>query len=284
MDKSLPGRCGRADTGAQSGAAKGIIMPIDTRRAIVRAETLIAIEPFQSDEETRYYLRGTFIQATSTGPVLTATDGHTMIVIRDPAAHVSGLDTIWNCGAKKRLGALLATARKEAGVGRDEPRDLWVDLQYGGPGIPTMTARVAESAEEIMSGGGDPQLMITDRSLFVDGSFPEYRRVFPKVYEAEQSKDAPSPWKGPFHVQAQYLQRAADLAKRLGSSSTGIVIGTPDPEGPSIISIEGLPNVRCLIMPVRTAAHDLPFVPEWLIPAPVVETKGTETVKVKKAA
>jgi hypothetical protein len=66
--------------------------------------------------------------------------------MRDPDAHVSGLDTIWNCGAKARLGALLTKVRTQPGVGRDKPRDLWVDLQYGSPGAPTTTARVAESA------------------------------------------------------------------------------------------------------------------------------------------
>jgi hypothetical protein len=34
-------------------AVKGIVMPIDQRPAIVRAETLIAFEPFQSTEVTR---------------------------------------------------------------------------------------------------------------------------------------------------------------------------------------------------------------------------------------
>lgn len=258
-------------------------MSIDRRRAIVRAETLIAIEPFQSTEETRYYLNGTCIRSTSAGPVLVATDGHTMLVMREPDAHVSGLDTIWKCDAKKRLGALLASARKQPSVGRGEPRDLWVDLQYGGPGAPTMTARVAESIEEIMNGGGEPQLMITDRSLVVDGTFPEYGRVFPKVQPP--AKDEPSPWKGPAAFQAQYLQRAVNLAKTLGSSSTGLLIGSPDTKGPALFSIVGLPNVRGLIMPIGTDVQDSLFTPDWINPvAPREELREGAAVRVKKAA
>jgi hypothetical protein len=67
-----------------------------------------------------------------------------------------------------------------------------------------------------MSGGGEPQLMITDRTLYVDGSFPQYDRIFPKA--------------------------ATPKAKALGSASSAVVFGTTATEGPTIVSIGDLPK------------------------------------------
>ena len=267
-------------------------MRIDTRRAIVRAQSLIACEPFQSTETTRYYLNGICIQPQAEGAILIATCGHTLIALRETDAQVSGLETIWFTQAKKRLGTVLTTARKRVDFKRSDSKlDVWADLQYGGPGGATMTAKVAESAQEIANGGCEPLMMISDKGLFVDGTFPEYKHVFRDIPRALE-KDAPLPWNNVCHIQAQYLQRAVELAKCLDSPSTAIVFAPATPfkqsepgenAGPTIVSVSGHPEVRVLLMPCRVGAIDLPLLPEWLDPSPKVETETTPQEE-KKAA
>jgi hypothetical protein len=122
--------------------------------------------------------------------------------------------------------------------------------------------------------------MITEK-LMVDGSFPEWRRVFPRL---KTGPEAGSPWTGPFSVQARYLQRAADLAKTLGEPGTAVVFGTYDATSPTLISIAGRPNVRCLIMPIRIGGADAPFVPDWIQPGPEVAASTSTEGKQSKAA
>jgi hypothetical protein len=87
-------------------------MAIDQRRAIVRAESLIAAEPFQSADGTRYYLHGTCVIPQEQGVIISATDGHTLFAQQEIAGFASGLATVWRTEARRRLGSLLTAERK----------------------------------------------------------------------------------------------------------------------------------------------------------------------------
>jgi hypothetical protein len=243
-------------------------MAIDQRRAIVRVATLIATEPFQSAELTRFYLGGTCVLPQDNGVILSATDGHTLVAIRQLDGYASGLPTVWNCQAKKRLGQLLATFRTpKKTLGRQPPGiakdlDLWADLQYGNPGGPTLTVKVAASAGDILAGGGETKLMVVDRALFVDGTYPDFQRLFRT--HPTQATEKPQ-WGGPFAIQSVYLSRAAALAKALGSANQpSVCFGAIAGDKAVLVTIPGMPEVICLLMPIAIGEQDLPVVPRWI--------------------
>lgn len=263
-------------------------MSINTRRAIVRARTIIACELFQSTEETRYYLNGVCIQGQANGGgVCVASDGHTIIAINEPDGYVSGLDTIWHCDAKKRLSALLASTKKDLLRSGD---DLWVDLQYGYPGGPTMTAKAASSAQVILNGGGEPALMITDKTLYVDGSFPDWRRVWPKKFGVKEDGSAPD-LGGLFAANARFVQRTVDVAKILGEPKGSLIYAVDASHlekngqagSPMLFGLSFNPNVVGLIMPIRVDVDATALQPAWLGLTPV-EADEEKTPQAEKQA
>jgi hypothetical protein len=251
-------------------------MAIDQRRAIVRAEILLATEPFQSKEGTRFYLQGTNITPQENGVILSATDGHTFVSIQQIDSYATGLPTVWNCDAKRRLGSLLAKVRKNPAC--KAGANLWVDLQKGQPGPPTMTAKLAHDAKEILDGGGDPLLMIIGQDIFVDGSFPDTSTLFSRQPSHTTKKPK---WGGPFALQSVYLHRAANLAKALGTGGKhSVCFGALGPDDCVTVTIPGRPDVVCLFMPIRAEAP--PVIPDWI--AGVGDAPETEEVPVTEAA
>jgi hypothetical protein len=61
-----------------------------------------------------------------------------------------------------------------------------------------MTAKLAANAEEILSGNGETKLMVLDRDLFVDGTYPAFARVF-KEHPSHATED-PAQCRGNRHT------------------------------------------------------------------------------------
>jgi hypothetical protein len=238
-------------------------MAIDQRRAIVRAESLIATEPFQSDEEKCYHLSGTNILPQEKGAILAATDGNTLLAIREPDGYASGLPMVWNCDAQKRLKPLLSEHRKL--FKRNPIEELWVDLQFSLSATPTLTVRAAKNAAEILDGGGTVEATVTGTDLVIAGDYVEFARVFRHLPSG--ATEAPVWTGGAFAVQARFLQRFADLAKlldaRVGKDRQHCVqFGSPGHNGAIAVTIPGRPDVVGLLMPYGWKA--LPLVPDWI--------------------
>lgn len=112
------------------------------QRAILRAGKLVAIEPFQSSEETRYYLTGVHIGPHPEGAILVATDGHTLAAMLDRDAAVAGLPAIWGHRIKDEFGRRLCDRAKDS-----PERTIWCDLQIKVPGgNPDLTSIVAANS------------------------------------------------------------------------------------------------------------------------------------------
>ena len=69
----------------------------DPMHAIVRVDHLLALVPFASSDNYRYYLKGVNIEAHQDGgAVMVATDGHTMACIHDADAYCGTQQSIWS--------------------------------------------------------------------------------------------------------------------------------------------------------------------------------------------
>jgi DNA polymerase-3 subunit beta len=126
--------------------------------------TLVAV----STEETRYYLNGINLEFTPDGVVMAATDGHRMIILRQPygehaatGAHASVIvprDLVAKLKINPRMKTLDTT-----------------DLTIGDDGKLTF-----EHAGESFGGSR------------VDGTFPDYRRVVPQDLDGKPAQYNPA--------------------------------------------------------------------------------------------
>jgi hypothetical protein len=242
-------------------------------RVIVRVEHLLAVEPFQSNEETRYYLGGQYIEShPSGGAILVATDGHTLACLHDPDAIVEGDSTIWSAPwkttftgpmrefAKLRPSSLPPVKTKNA------KRKIYAELTrtLGQPSQLRLVA--AENAAEVFNEGGIE--FFSKRSVggqfWIDGTFPEYRRVIP-IPEGEFM---------PQWFQGRYVAKMAAFGQAVWSAfhedksetSSGMtILSGAHADGPAVARFS-IPNVFVVIMPVRHKIELEPSkagLPDW---------------------
>lgn len=115
------------------------------RDVSVRAECVAMVLPFVSTEETRYYLKGFYVEPVKDGGViLVATDGHMMAVARDETGHA---DRPWICTLPKTVEKLIIGKRSE-----DTVHFRGGNVEFGG---------------------------ITAKAEPIDGTFPDWRRIIP---------------------------------------------------------------------------------------------------------
>lgn len=122
------------------------------------ASLVAKIAPFVSNEHTRYYLRGIHMKADPSGGVrLAATDGHALIVARDPGGTYAGPEK----------GVIIAVDGVKGFVAACRKRDRFVDGTTG-----PYALRVRHS--------NDDQPEFIHPEPFIDGTFPDYARVVPQ--------------------------------------------------------------------------------------------------------
>ena len=126
-----------------------------------------------STEETRYYLNGVNLEFTPDGVVMAATDGHRMIVLRQP------------------YGEHYATGAHASVI---VPRDLVAKLKVKLRTLDETTLTIGDDGKLTFEHAGE--MFGGSR---VDGNFPDYRRVVPQNLDGKPAQYNP-----------QYL---ADFAK-----------------------------------------------------------------------
>jgi DNA polymerase-3 subunit beta len=107
-----------------------------------------------SSEETRYYLNGINLEFTPDGVVMAATDGHRMIVLRQP------------------YGEHGATAAHASVI---VPRDLVAKLKVKHKTLDETTLTIADDGRLTFEHAGE-----SFGGSRIDGAFPNYRQVMPK--------------------------------------------------------------------------------------------------------
>ena len=124
--------------------------------------TLVAV----STEETRYYLNGINLEFTPDGVVMAATDGHRMIVLRQP------------------YGEHAATAAHASVI---VPRDLVAKLKVKHKTLDETTLTIADDGKLTFEHAGESY-----GGSRVDGSFPDYRRVVPQDLDGKPAQYNPA--------------------------------------------------------------------------------------------
>lgn len=124
--------------------------------------TLVAV----STEETRYYLNGINLEFTPDGVVMAATDGHRMIVLRQP------------------YGEHAATAAHASVI---VPRDLVAKLKVKLKTLDETTLTIGDDGRLTFEHAGESY-----GGARVDGAFPDYRRVVPQDLDGKPAQYNPA--------------------------------------------------------------------------------------------
>jgi DNA polymerase-3 subunit beta len=119
-----------------------------------------------STEETRYYLNGVNLEFTPDGVIMAATDGHRMIVLRQP------------------YGEHAATGAHASVI---VPRDLVAKLKIKLKTLDTTTLTIGDDGRLTFEHAGE-----SFGGSRIDGAFPDYRRVVPKDLDGKPAQYNPA--------------------------------------------------------------------------------------------
>ena len=171
-----------------------------------------------STEETRYYLNGINLEFTPDGVTMCATDGHRMIVLRQP------------------YGEHAATGAHASVI---VPRDLVAKLKIN-PRMKTLdetTLTIADDGKLTFEHAGE--MFGGSR---IDGTFPNYRQVMPKDLDGKPAQYDPI-----------YLADFAKARKELGGDRTTSPVVRYNGDSPAVVDFAygtGFQAVGVL-MPIR---------------------------------
>lgn len=137
-------------------------------KAILPGDDYVFMSRFASAEQTRYYLCGVHIES---GPLLVATDGQCMGIMRlGPAqGYFSGAPFI--LGADKALIRACKCGAREQTI---------IICRDDSVSVVTLGKNIKWTAADMLEYSGDA-VSFPARPLYVDGSFPEWRRVVPTL-------------------------------------------------------------------------------------------------------
>jgi hypothetical protein len=199
-----------------------------------------------STEETRYYLKGVFVEPNPIGGVnLVATDGHRLLCIHDKFGKAEKAAII--ALSKKGLKAYKPKISKFT---RSDYRQLSID-EKGAAFVKAFSHFEAGEyfgTETIVHGN------TTDSRI--DGTFPDYRRILPAGIEHGKS--------GAFN--ASYLGAFADTANELAAEhgiATGILrVICNNPKSAALILFNTTELAFGVLMP--TLGLDRDSLPDWI--------------------
>jgi hypothetical protein len=213
-----------------------------------------ALMKIVSTEETRYYLGGIYIQPHEEGgAVMTATDGHLLVSVYDPDAHCAGASQIW------RIKEFAAEIKAKESKSKNFTSKWLRYEQHGKETAPEFRlafhAGTKLTAQEVAELEWDsPNCEQIGRNAAIDGTFPDFSRLFKKIGEERSGAVFSS----------SLLQRIGQFAEILGETKgAGINIEICDNSGPAHFRTSfGNVDAVGLLMPMsrpRSFSH-----PNWL--------------------
>ncbi|MGO3930847.1 hypothetical protein [Rhodopseudomonas pseudopalustris] len=221
-----------------------------------------------SNEETRYYLNGVFVEPQSGGGVrMTATDGRKLICIFDESGEA-------NESAIINLRDALKLCRPKG----KERRDVIIDTGSNDARV-CLAFEYSDKSGKTERGFGP---MGAAYNVRIDGSFPDYRRAVPKAFKNVVSPAFASQHLGLIcAIGAEIAAHFHDFRPRASTSDVNrldqILITAQDDEspggGPALITWPRSPAVFMLLMPTR-ASEIHGSLPGWFN-APTPATTAT---------
>jgi len=174
--------------------------------------TLVAV----STEETRYYLNGINLEFTPDGVVMAATDGHRMIILRQP------------------YGEHAATGAHASVI---VPRDLVAKLKVRNKVVEETTLTIADDGRLTFEHAGESY-----GGARVDGTFPDYRRVVPQDLDGKPAQYDPL-----------YLADFAKARKELGGDRTTSPVVRYNGGSPAVVDFAWGTGFQAIgvLMPIR---------------------------------
>ena len=208
----------------------------------VNANLFRAVALCQSTEATRYYLAGVHIEPCPMGgAIMVAIDGHRALVAHDTDGSTDGRYIV--SLDKAALTACKADRREAL------PRRV--------------TSTDPKAPAWVTSADGDQTHLIKD--WLVDGTFPDWRRVLPKI-------DAPAFAAFDSALLASFEDVARILSDGRSAAGRCISIVTNSANGPSLIKFAASEAVFGVLMPMRwsiNSSQHQTAMPEWMAtPAP----------------
>ena len=214
----------------------------------VDAKLFNAVRQVQSTEETRYYLQGVFVQPhPDKGALLVATDGHRMLVGHDAD------------GVCKK--AAICSVGKEAF---------------------THKTREPEVADKIEIDDGGIAALGTFRSIksvFVDGTYPDWSHVLLPVLKLAKERFHGKPVFAPAGFNGEYIAALPKVAAIMGGDkgTRAVKLIAFSEADPALILFPNFPQIFGVMMPMRTPPMDaaLPaFMKEVLEPSRKTKRKA----------
>jgi hypothetical protein len=216
---------------------------------VISADILHRMMVFASTDPTRYYLNGLQIEPIADGgAIIVATDGSRLGVWRDSDAIVPrNAKPVILSNAKPIINALKGKSS----------RHLYASIDPIGKG--RLTIFEARTILDVVSDNPKERLEVASvPNVLVDGTFPDWRRVFPVNVLAA----------GPATPFCARL--LADFGKAADDPKHATIIAHPNAVagGPAVVTVNGRPEFRGVIMP-KPGGKDIEPVPAWLsLPAP----------------
>lgn len=201
--------------------------------AVIPAADFLYLTRFASDEETRYCLQGVAIQPSAGGGpnelTMIATDGHRMGILRQRPEE----------GWISHPGFILAADKSliRACKGR---KNEYVFLVCYADRVDVINGPAPDLAEELASAYGiAPSISLPAASVYIDGTFPDWRRVLPPAGRKASGKRQTKRGDGSAScvgINAEYLASFAAPEKTSGApiafdwdGKNAIIVTNTDP-------------------------------------------------------
>jgi len=210
------------------------------------AELFRIVTSCQSKEKTRYYLQGVFVEPhVVKGVTLTATDGHRMLSVYDENGTAD----------ESAIISLSPAALKECkATKRFIKRALVID---------GLNAAVHDQYSE----GDVGDVVAVSPKCRIDGVFPDWRRVVPRIEFT--AKTRPAHFDGA--LLSTFCDIASDLMKEKDLRGKALVRVLGDVDSPALVLFSNDDRAFGVIMPVRGEGSD--SLPWWFSTSQGVEVK-----------
>lgn len=215
------------------------LLPDETVSMSIPADDLKAVLPFKSTQDIRYYLNGVLVEKVETGGcILVATNGHILVAMHSPGAFIDQTRIL-------TVSDGLSDAMRKVD---DIQRTVEV---AGAKGRVTLYARGQE-------------VFIQPREPFIDGKFPDWRKVVPATENLEPGLAAA--------ISSEYLatlKRAIPRSQQRNSLS--FWHQKTDPKNSAIVvRYEANHSLVAVVMPMQLK-HDWTW-PSWMKREPAQES------------
>lgn len=222
----------------------------------VPLDDLLRVLPFKGSDDLRYYLNGVLVTPHDGGALLVATNGHWMAIYESKAARTDK-DRILDLPQWFARQIFRMEKIRLADDDDDESEDLGHSVPVSASEAPKQLSVADEGAHLVITQLGRELLVKPDKP-FVDGKFPEWRKVVPDPATLELGIFSP--------VSPYYLARLQEAIPRERNHPLFAYHARNQLEKAVVFRVGNMPLVICL-MPRRDPEAEPKEWPAWMKPA-----------------